>query len=54
MNNIVFIMEVSYNKGSSNLNLFSNKRTYIIVVVGETNEKNRRKKSEKENRRVKK
>lgn len=35
MNKVVFIMEVSYNKGSSNLNLFSNKRTYIIVVVGE-------------------
>ena len=54
MNNVVFIMEVSYNKGSSNLNLFSNKRTYIIVVVGETNKKTGGKKSEKENRRVKK
>ena len=32
-------MEVSYNKGSSNLNLFSNKRTYIIVVVGEKTKK---------------
>lgn len=54
MNKVVFIMEVSYNKGSSNLNLFSNKRTYIIVVVGEKTKKIGGKKSEKENRRVKK
>ena len=54
MNKVVFIMEVLYNKGSSSLNLFSNKRTYIIVVVGEKTKKIGGKKSEKENRRVKK